>query len=121
MAGTITVVNLRELRRNPPVSPQGTSIYVGRGRAPAGMENARLGNGVRVTADTPREGAVAAFERHFRTMVHSYPESHEAQAVARLTARHRAGEHLVLVCWCAPLPCHANVIAQVIREQGEKA
>lgn len=37
------------------------------------------------------------------------------EAVLGLVARAQAGEGLVLMCFCKPLPCHADVLANCIR------
>jgi hypothetical protein len=39
-----------------------------------------------------------------------------AAATAALAERIRKGEHLVLMCWCWPKPCHGNlIIAEINR------
>ena len=32
----------------------------------------------------------------------------------RLRGLYKRGEHITLMCWCHPLPCHADVIKKVI-------
>jgi Domain of unknown function (DUF4326) len=32
----------------------------------------------------------------------------------RLVQRYRADGQLVLGCWCAPLPCHADVVREAV-------
>ncbi|KRT69402.1 MAG: hypothetical protein XU15_C0011G0084 [candidate division NC10 bacterium CSP1-5] len=32
----------------------------------------------------------------------------------RLSHKHKAGENIVLVCWCKPDPCHGDVVAEAI-------
>ena len=45
------------------------------------------------------------------------------QEVSRLVRLYKAQGYLVLICWCAPLACHADVIAEAVLEiveSGEK-
>lgn len=44
------------------------------------------------------------------------PASHAAREMFRLCNIVERGEDLELVCWCAPLPCHAEVIKETIEE-----
>jgi len=43
-----------------------------------------------------------------------------SRACAELAARVKAGEGLVLMCWCAPLPCHGDVIAKAIMRLAQE-
>lgn len=38
------------------------------------------------------------------------------QEIARIAERVRFGERIALRCWCAPLPCHGDLIRQRIEE-----
>ena len=38
------------------------------------------------------------------------------RALADLAKRVAAGETICLACWCAPLPCHGDIIAEKVRE-----
>jgi len=45
------------------------------------------------------------------------------QEVYRLVRLYKVQGYLVLICWCAPLACHADVIAEAVLEiveSGEK-
>jgi hypothetical protein len=33
-----------------------------------------------------------------------------------LARKHQAGEEIVLVCWCAPLPCHGDVVKEAVEK-----
>ena len=36
------------------------------------------------------------------------------QELERLAAKYRRDGQLTLLCWCAPLPCHADVIREAV-------
>jgi hypothetical protein len=41
-------------------------------------------------------------------------QGHVQRELDRLAQRHRSNGLLVLGCWCAPLPCHADVIRETV-------
>lgn len=42
-----------------------------------------------------------------------------AIATEKLAARVRAGEKLILMCWCSPKPCHGNLIVDEINRLNQ--
>ena len=68
-----------------------------------------LGNPFRIGPDGDREECIAKFAAWLDAQL-ADPGSAAARKMAalrKLLARHG---HLTLFCWCAPLPCHAEVI-----------
>lgn len=64
-----------------------------------------------------RRRVIAAYGHDLeRDLARSGPMSAE---IARLADRVRAGEQICLACWCAPAPCHGDLIAKAVREQLE--
>lgn len=94
------------------LSPDETAIYIGRGRAPAGMEHAHLGNPYRVGPQYAQGEAAAAYLNHLRARVRA--GGHERRKVLELARRLNAGERLVRCCWCYPKPCHGDSIRAAI-------
>jgi hypothetical protein len=41
-----------------------------------------------------------------------------SQAINTLANRVRNGEKIILMCWCAPKPCHLDQVASLIRERA---
>ena len=77
------------------VKPLEVSVYVGRGRG------SRWGNPFREGRDGTREEVIAKFE---------------AYALERLEREPNWLDPLKgkdLVCWCAPKPCHADVLLRL--------
>lgn len=88
-------------------------VYIGRGRDPRGGEPGRWGNPFRIGADGSREAVIAKY-RHWLWV--------EIQAgridLAELVALHGK----TLGCWCAPRPCHGDVLqAAAVWALGEQA
>lgn len=83
-----------------------TRIYVGRAssyRPGLGEDFSALGNPFPLSRHT-REEAIALYAQRFQ-------QGGAMQAAAGpLRQRLEAGENLALLCWCAPQPCHADVI-----------
>lgn len=102
---TIEIGNVREARhgdRDP-----ATLVYVGR-RVNAWPESP-LGNPYRVGRDGTREECVAKFSAWLNEQL-AEAGSPAALELARLRAVWLEHGALVLLCWCAPLSCHAEVI-----------
>lgn len=102
----IRVVNKRRWK--------GGGLYIGR--------PSLLGNPFSHLADTiarfrvaTREESIARFEAHLRHELGD-PTSETTIAYLDLLRRYRAGEELVLICWCAPKPCHGSVIARMLED-----
>lgn len=75
--------------------------YVGRPTA--------LGNPFHVM-DSGRNKAIAQYREWLRGKVDAH-DPVVCDALERLRIRAVRDKKLMLVCWCAPMPCHANVVA----------
>ena len=107
---TITVISLRGGQPLPP----GT-VYVGRRVLRRAIERSPLANPQRLTRKaTPEErrASIDSYRRWLGFMVRagSNPAYHEFMRLVELARR---GD-LILACWCAPAPCHADVIRDMI-------
>lgn len=101
---TITVANRKEC------PPDGkTKVYVGRPTA--------LGNPFRIGKDGSRSQVIAKYEAWLYGELGS-TEGAERRAFDALLLKAKTGD-LTLVCHCAPLACHADVIARHLREALE--
>jgi hypothetical protein len=67
-----------------------------------------LGNPYALGRDGNREQVIARYRRWLWGQLQS-PGSPQERELRRLLAQARFGE-LELLCWCAPLPCHAVVV-----------
>ncbi|GAA5533869.1 DUF4326 domain-containing protein [Deinococcus aluminii] len=110
----LRVANLKTLH----LDPGETAIYVGRGRAPAGMEHAQLGNPFRVGAAYAPGEAAAAYLHWLRERCRR--DTPQRRMILHLARRLNAGERLVVCCWCSPRPCHAHHIAAAIQGYATK-
>ena len=103
---TIAVANRRDvptLRAREGEGP--VHVYVGR--------PSPLGNPYRIGPDGDRERVIARFSHWLYDQLRHLPAGAAAREFDRLLDLARAGD-LVLVCHCAPLPCHAEVIKGAI-------
>jgi hypothetical protein len=91
--------------------PEGyTPIYVGRKttyRPEFGADFSILGNPSTLQQGT-RDEALALNRQWLPRRLNA--DTPQARAIEALAARVRLGERLALMCWCAPLACHADVI-----------
>ena len=90
-----------------------TPIYVGRKptyRAEFGADFSILGNPYTIRKHGAREEALVLYRQWLPLRLHG--DTPQARALEALVDRLRAGESLLLICWCAPLACHAEVIKQ---------
>ena len=99
-----------------------TAVYCGRGRAPAGMEQANLGNPFKVGKDYAQGEAAAAYLTWLRERVQA--GGHEREVILRLAGRVRVGEKLCLMCWCKQagreVPCHCDHIRAAVLGYARK-
>ena len=101
---------LRVIHRSDPTPAGFVRVYVGRPSA--------LGNPFPITATSTRAQVIERFRDHATAALAS-PDHPLTRALASLRARLDAGERLALECYCAPLPCHADVLAELLARSSE--
>jgi hypothetical protein len=107
----------------PPPSESTSPLEIGIGRARRGIGSllpgqvyvgrpSPLGNPYALGRDGNREQVIAKYSRWLwaRLQEHDSPQEYELR---RLLAQARSGE-LELLCWCHPLPCHAEVVRSAL-------
>jgi hypothetical protein len=78
-------------------------VYVGRGRCPRTGTPGHWGNPFRVGRDGTRAEVIAKYRRWLWSEIQA-----ERVDLAELAALHGK----TLGCWCAPSPCHGEVLAE---------
>jgi hypothetical protein len=112
----------------------GTALRITIGRARRGLGSllpgqvyvgrpSPLGNPYALGRDGSREQVIAQYRRWLWAQLQA-PGSAQERELRRLLAQARSGE-LELLCWCAPLPCHAEVVRSALlwlagEEGGER-
>jgi hypothetical protein len=99
------VLNLRPVpgfREHRPIIPPG-AVYIGRRNAKYGLPPSKWANPFRPSSPTEHEAVIAMYERWLRRQLHLMEALHELRG-------------LDLVCWCAPLPCHGDVLLRLANE-----
>ncbi len=90
------------------------AIRVGRLRRDHGISVARptpLGNPFPIASESDRAGAIERYRAELPLILaRSAPARMQ---FARVVAAARTGD-VTLLCWCAPKPCHAEVIATAV-------
>lgn len=87
-----TVVNVRD---------EEFDIYIG--RASFGWADSKWRNPYRITFNRSRQQAIAAYRSYIQTR----PDL--LRALSELSGKR-------LGCWCAPLPCHGDVLVELWKE-----
>ena len=98
----VGLIQVLSLRGRGGVRPCGE--YVGRPSA--------LGNPFVVGRDGIQEHVVARYRLWLRQQWRR--GGAVRQELERLAAKYRRDGQLTLLCWCAPLPCHADVIREAV-------
>lgn len=80
-------------------------VYVGRPSV--------LGNPFEIGRDGDREEVIAKYEHWLKARLQN-ENSAQSQAIEQLANEVRVDGKVQLVCWCAPLRCHAEVIREEI-------
>jgi uncharacterized protein DUF4326 len=96
------VTSIKVINRKRDGIPDGAA-YVGRPTI--------LGNPFKIGEDGTREEVIAKYETYFRERISK--DERFRVAVEKLRGRE------ILVCWCAPKPCHADVIARYLHESSD--
>lgn len=106
MRSTITVAHVR----NAPLD----AVYIG--RRYRGRPESPLANRWKVHTEDERQEAIERFRAWLDNELTNWPDGQASREIKRLAALHRAGQPIVLACWCAPKPCHGDVVAEFIRK-----
>ena len=78
-----------------------------------------LGNPFKLEREAQRGAVIERYERWLREHI----ASHDRQVCQELNRLYRIARdtgELELTCWCAPKPCHADVIRRVLLETLER-
>ncbi len=76
-----------------------------------------LGNPYRESASCSRQQCIELYERLLTTaMKQPMGSSDIKDEIIRITRLLKAGKRVALRCWCAPLPCHGDVIKKMIED-----
>ncbi len=121
--GEITIANIRDL--GPPAEWEPWQVYVGRKVGRRGLKRSPLANPFRIGRlacdEVPWASRThATFRLSREDVIESYQTWLEYAApletglvkaeLAHLRALLASHGRLTLVCWCAPKPCHAEVV-----------
>lgn len=99
-------MQVANIRDHPNWKAEG-GVYIGRGFR--GQRASDLANPFRIGKDGNRDRVISKYKRLFQRRLKE--ESGFAGAIERLRGK-------TLVCWCAPKPCHGDVIIEYL--EGEK-
>lgn len=86
-------------------------VYIGRGRCPRTGERGRWGNPFRIGRDGDRKEVIAKYRLWLCKEIEA-----ERIDLAELASLHGK----VLGCWCAPEPCHGEVLARAAKRASEQ-
>ena len=97
------VLNVRHLpgfaEHRPIIPPD--AVYLGRRNARYRLPASKWANPFSIKREADREAVIATYERWLRL------QRHLIDALPELAG-------CDLVCWCAPLPCHGNVLLRLL-------
>lgn len=87
----------------------GVAEYIGR--------PSPLGNRFVIGTDGTREEVIEKYRAWLLDELHN-ADSRATLIYRRLVRMHQRGERVVLRCWCAPLPCHGDVLKALIESEA---
>ena len=94
----IRVINIRN-------EPLGDAVYIGRMNPRRGLPASPFANPFRIGRDGPRGAVIEKYRVYFW-------QRPELIARARSELRGKT-----LACWCAPLPCHGDILLAVANRE----
>lgn len=77
---------------------------------------APLGNPFPIGPGASRDDVLKKYDEWLNVMLQD-PDSSQSRHIGYLMAKARREGHLTLLCWCAPLPCHGDIIRDVLLER----
>lgn len=110
---TIAVVNL-----NKRIQDERGFIYIGR--------PGPYGNPYRIGKDGDRGACIELFKRYLKIISNSSIRHPNSNLLLRLETEMREMiedekiHHFKLGCWCAPEPCHGDILKQILEERLNK-
>jgi hypothetical protein len=100
MSQVLNIRNLPGFSESRPIIPPNT-VYIGRRNARYGLAASPWANPFRVSLETDRASVIAAYELWLRQ------QPRLIEALCELNGCDR---------WCAPLPCHGDVLLKLANE-----
>ena len=97
-------------------------VYIGNAFRKYGydLDASPLGNPYRLknAKDAAERQQVIASYRAWLLKQLTHLDNSQSQEIERLRALHDEGQDLTLLCWCSPLPCHGDVIKEILLKQN---
>ena len=100
----VTVKNLKTY--------EGDGVYIGRTNPRRKLKGSPLANNFKVK-EYGREGCIQKYKEWLNQLPKT---SKQWELIDELKSRHQEGEDLTLLCWCNPLPCHGDILKEIIEE-----
>ena len=117
MPGTIHVVNINV----EDCSNKENYYYIGRSNSGNPLGNPFTFNGQKTSlaklSFKTREEAIKAYEKYFRAAYGKPGYEKLTRAFDEIYSHYKNGEDIYLGCFCAPLPCHGDVIAKELQKK----
>jgi hypothetical protein len=109
MAGSIRVVNMHT------ATPEecARAIYIGRVNRIYSRRESWLANPYKVGPDMTRETAIKLYRIWLWQHI-SEGKRGVYRELERIAKKVKAGEEVLLLCFCTPKPCHGDVVAKAI-------
>jgi hypothetical protein len=102
MPQVLNIKHLPGFRERQPIIPP-VAVYIGRVNRWYRLPASKWANPFSVRREADREAVIAAYEKWLRSQRDLMEALHELQGCD-------------LVCWCAPLPCHGDVLLRLANE-----
>lgn len=104
----ITIENIRRI----PATEHADCVYIGRANRALHLPASPLANPFRLSPTLPREAALENYRRWLWQDIQEWGEAKDE--LVRLAAMARRGECVRLMCYCAPAPCHGDIVKRAI-------
>ena len=115
MAGKINVINL--MKEDKTLSPH--YYYIGRSKNGNILGNPFTHNGQHTSlaklSFKTREEAIQAYDKYYDYMYGN--DETFTKAIDTIYEDYKAGNEVYLGCFCAPLPCHGDIIAKKLQKR----
>lgn len=117
MSGTIHIINIK----TDDCSNKPNYYYCGRSKNGNPLGNPFTHNGVRTSlaklSFKTREEAIEAYRKYFRSAYGKPGYEDLTNKFNEIYSHYKRNEDVYLGCWCHPLPCHTQIIAEELQKK----
>lgn len=106
------MILIKNLRERNGVELSGYDVYIGRYNPKYDLKESPLANQIRLADESQRDSVLTQYKRWLWGKMQD-PNSEQTQELRRIGRLSNQGT-VTLWCWCAPKPCHGDIVRNAV-------